>query len=136
MYHVREYEGSVQAVVRTEHETGGSVNTFQKVAAAVNKVVLVVIAVPGLSKLAAGSTVVITYTGRKSGKSFRLPVSYKRTGDEVVIRVAMADKKNWWRNFLGEGGPVTLALPGGDRTGHAVTHRSDSGAVTVTITLD
>jgi hypothetical protein len=112
------------------------VNTFQKVAAAVNKVVVAAIAIPGLHKLAGGSVVVISYTGRKSGRSFRLPVSYKRTGDTVVVMVALPDKKNWWRNFLGEGGPVTLALPGGDRHGHAVTHRGDSGSVTVTVTLD
>jgi hypothetical protein len=47
-------------------------------------------------------------------------VNYLRVGDEVVIRVGLPGAKNWWRNFLGGGGPITLRLNGTDRTGHAV----------------
>jgi hypothetical protein len=47
------------------------------------------------------------------------------------------DAKSWWRNFLGEGGPITLLrLDGADRTGHAVADRDEKGRVTVTIQLD
>jgi len=76
-----------------------------------------------------------TYTGRRSGRTFRTPVSYRRSGDVVTIAVAMPDRKNWWRNFTGDGGPLTLALDGGERTGHAVARR-DGRRVTVSVELD
>jgi hypothetical protein len=47
------------------------------------------------------------------------------------------DNKTWWRNFLGEGGPITLLkLDGQDRTGHGVADRDDKGRVEVTVQLD
>ena len=46
------------------------------------------------------------------------------------------DSKNWWRNFLGDGGPITLVgFDGADRKGHAVPHRDERGRVTVTVRL-
>ncbi|QKW14110.1 nitroreductase family deazaflavin-dependent oxidoreductase [Verrucosispora sp. NA02020] len=79
---------------------------------------------------------VMTYTGRRSGRTFSTPVGYRRTGDTVTIPVGLADAKKWWRNFLGEGGPITLNLDGVDRTGHAVARRDGKGRVTVTVRLD
>jgi hypothetical protein len=90
--------------------------------------------IPVLGPLVRKSMVVIRYTGRRSGKSFETPVNYRRSGDEVVIRVMSPDSKNWWRNFTGEGGPITLVdFDGADRTAHAVTHRDERGRVTVTV---
>ncbi|MFI9383222.1 hypothetical protein [Kutzneria sp. NPDC052558] len=77
----------------------------------------------------------VSYTGRRSGRVFRTPVGYRREGDVVTILVMFADAKRWWRNFTGEGGPLTLELPGGDRTGHAVAERSGRNRVTVTVRL-
>ena len=77
----------------------------------------------------------VTYTGRRSGRTFSTPVGYRRTGDTVFIRVMIADYKNWWRNFTGDGGPLTLDLPGGARTGHAVARRLRGNQVGVTVTL-
>jgi hypothetical protein len=54
----------------------------------------------------------------------------------ITIGVQMPDAKNWWRNFLGDGEPLTLELDGADRTGHAVARRDDRGRVTVTVRLD
>ena len=48
---------------------------------------------------------------------------------------AMPDAKQWWRNFLGTGGPISLNLDGVDRAGHAVASRDDRGRVTVTVDL-
>jgi hypothetical protein len=78
----------------------------------------------------------IRYVGRRSGKTFEIPVGYRRRSDEIVIGVSMPDAKNWWRNFLGDGEPITLlGLDGRDRTGHAVAHRDDRGRVSVTVKL-
>lgn len=111
-------------------------NAFQKVAGAVNKVVVAAMKAPGVDKVAGGSMLMVTYTGRKSGKTFSLPVSYKQRGDELLIGVALPDKKNWWRNFSGEGGPVTVTLHGTKRTGHAVSRRNERGQVSVKVKLD
>ena len=79
----------------------------------------------------------IRYVGRRSGKTFETPIGYRRSGDTITIRVSMPDGKSWWRNFLGEGDPITLLkLDGRDRTGHAVAHRDDRGRVSVTVRLD
>jgi hypothetical protein len=78
---------------------------------------------------------VISYTGRRSGRTFSTPVGYRRSGDTVAIRVMMADSKNWWRNFTGDGGPLTLDLPGGPVTGHAVARRLRRNRVDVTVAL-
>lgn len=80
--------------------------------------------------------IVIRYDGRRSGKTFETPVAYSRRGDTVTIRVAWPDQKSWWRNFLGDGGPITLVgLDGADRQGHAVAHRGSGGGVAVTVHL-
>jgi hypothetical protein len=79
---------------------------------------------------------VVTYTGRRSGRTFSIPVAYRRTGDTVEIGVRLAGKKNWWRNFTGEGGPISVELAGLDRTGHAVARRDAKNGVTVTVRLD
>ncbi|MBW8712368.1 MAG: hypothetical protein JF631_15640, partial [Mycobacterium sp.] len=51
--------------------------------------------------------------------------------------VMSPDNKTWWRNFLGDGGPITLLkLDGQDRTGHAVANRDADGRVKVTVQLD
>ncbi|WP_433508253.1 hypothetical protein ACQP04_18405 [Pseudonocardia halophobica] len=78
----------------------------------------------------------ISYVGRRSGRTFRTPVAYRRSGDELVIGVQFPDAKNWWRNFLGEGGPITVELDGADRTGHAAATRDGRGRVAVRVRLD
>lgn len=77
----------------------------------------------------------LTYRGRRSGRTFSIPVSYRRSGDEVRIAVGMPEAKTWWRNFLGDGGPLTLTLDGIPRAGHAVAQRDEDGQVTVIVRL-
>jgi hypothetical protein len=82
------------------------------------------------------SVTLITYTGRRSGRTFSIPVAYRRRGDENIdIGVNLPDAKTWWRNFVGDGAPLSLTLDGTERTGHAVAHRDDKGCVTVHIRL-
>jgi hypothetical protein len=80
--------------------------------------------------------VTISYTGRRSGKSFSTPVLYSKNGDTIDIRVASPDSKNWWRNFLNDGAPITVHLPDATRTGHATSRRANRGYATVRVTLD
>ncbi len=103
---------------------------------AVNSGVAKLIDAPLFGSVVRRNTVRISYVGRRSGKTFTTPVSYRRVGDEIVIRVMLPDAKNWWRNFLDGGGPITLQLNGADQTGHAVARRDEQGRVTVTVNLD
>ncbi len=72
----------------------------------------------------------------RSGRTFSIPVGYRRHGDDVTIGVRMPDSKTWWRNFLGAGAPMSLHLDGADRPGHAVSRRDEKGRVTVSVRLD
>ena len=81
------------------------------------------------------SVTLITYTGRRSGRTFNIPVAYRRRGDELEIAANLPDAKTWWRNFVGDGAPISLTLDGAEHTGHAVAHRDDKGRVTVHVRL-
>jgi F420H(2)-dependent quinone reductase len=81
------------------------------------------------------SVTLITYTGRRSGRTISIPVAYRRRGDEIDITPNMPDAKTWWRNFVGDGAPISLTLDGVERAGHAVAHRDDNGRVTVHVRL-
>jgi hypothetical protein len=78
---------------------------------------------------------IATYTGRRSGRTFSTPVGYQRAGDTVTISVSLPERKTWWRNFTGDGGPLSLHLDGADRTGHAVAQVNGQNQVTVTVHL-
>ncbi|MFI1821522.1 nitroreductase/quinone reductase family protein [Lentzea sp. NPDC020367] len=101
----------------------------------VNKWIVGLRDAPLVGKLVRKGLTVVTYTGRRSGRTISTPVGYQRKGDVVEIRVMMPEAKVWWRNFEDEGGPLTLELDGGERTGHATSHRDDKGRVTVRVQL-
>ncbi|MDX8142718.1 nitroreductase/quinone reductase family protein [Lentzea sp. BCCO 10_0061] len=101
----------------------------------VNKWIVGLRHAPVVGKLVRKSLTVVTYTGRRSGRTISTPVGYQRKGDVVEIRVMMPDAKVWWRNFEDAGGPLTLELDGAERTGHATSHRDDKGRVTVRVQL-
>jgi len=71
----------------------------------------------------------ITFRGRKSGKTYTTPVSYFRRNDEVIIFT----HANWWKNFRG-GAPITLRLRGKDVTGTAVPVAQDKEAIAEALT--
>ncbi|MBH0779908.1 hypothetical protein [Nocardia bovistercoris] len=108
---------------------------FGRITRAVNTGVLALLDAPGIGSLLGRGMTEIRYVGRRSGRTIRTPVSYSRSGDEVTIRVALPDRKTWWRNFLGEGGPLTLRLNGMERVGHAVATRDEAGRVAVRVLL-
>jgi deazaflavin-dependent oxidoreductase (nitroreductase family) len=66
----------------------------------------------------------ITFTGRKSGKTYTTPVSYSQAGDQVTI-FTHAD---WWKN-LRDDVPVSLRIRGRDLQGLAEPIAGDKQAV-------
>lgn len=110
-------------------------STFQKVAAVGNSVIRPLVASPRWGRFVDKWMTVITYTGRRSGRTFSIPIGYRRDGDELKIMVMFPDQKSWWRNFTGEGAPILVRLGGVDRPGHGVARR-DNGRVVVSVRLD
>ncbi len=72
-----------------------------------------------LHGLLSDSLMLITFTGRKSGKQFTTPVRYMQTGD--TIRCFTAAENQWWRN-LRSGARVSLLIKGqlGDYEAQAI----------------
>jgi hypothetical protein len=104
---------------------------------AVNGLAVVLLDAPLLGRLVRRGLVQVRYVGRRSGNTFQIPVGYRRSGDTITVNVAMPNGKNWWRNFLGDGKPLTfVGLDGRDRIGHAVAARDERGRVSVTARLD
>lgn len=62
-----------------------------------------------LHSLVSKTVLLITFTGRKSGKTYTTPVSYSQSSREVTIFT----HANWWKN-LSAGDPVTLRIQGQD----------------------
>jgi len=60
----------------------------------------------------------LSYTGRVSGRHITIPVGYQRVGDRVTVLVSEAKAKRWWRNFR-EPGEVSLRLRGRTLRGRA-----------------
>lgn len=58
---------------------------------------------------ASHEVLLITVTGRKSGKPYTTPVNYVRDGD--VLSVLSHAHRTWWRNLRG-GAPVKIVLQG------------------------
>ena len=108
---------------------------LQNVAAGVNTVVRPLVAAPRWGRALSRWMTVVTYTGRRSGRTFSLPVGYRRSGDEVTIPVELPDRKRWWRNFTGDGAPISVRLDGVDRAGHGVARRAGR-RVTVSVRLE
>ena len=70
------------------------------------------------------TVLLITFTGRKSGKTYTTPVDYSQDGDQVTI-FTHAD---WWKN-LRNGAPVTLRIRGRDLQGLAEPVAEDKRVV-------
>ena len=100
-----------------------------------NAPIVALAASPRLGKMLRRSITLISYTGRRSGRTFSIPVAYRRRGDEIEIIPNMPDAKTWWRNFLGDCAPMSLTLDGIEQSGHAVAHRDENGRVTVRVRL-
>ncbi len=73
--------------------------------------------------LLSGRLLLLTYTGRRTGRRFSLPVQYARTGHRVVLWPASPEHKHW-RNF-DDPAEVTLWIQGRPAAGIARVPRDD-----------
>lgn len=113
----------------------GTSNLLRRASAWWNDAVMLPLLDSPLGGLLGRSTAIVSYTGRRSGRTVTLPVSYRRRGDIVVIGVLGPGSKTWWRNFRG-GAPMQLTLGDERRTAHAVAIERPNGAVRIRAVLE
>lgn len=62
--------------------------------------------------LLSGRLAVLTYEGRRSGRTFRIPLRYATLGDgRLVVIAVQPERKLWWRSFA-EPREATMLLRG------------------------
>jgi len=71
---------------------------------------------PGLERWLGRGIALLAVTGKKSGKIYRIPVSYHRDGDTVIVLTKKF--RRWWRN-LDERPDVEIRLAGRQYRGKA-----------------
>jgi deazaflavin-dependent oxidoreductase (nitroreductase family) len=79
--------------------------------------------------MVSNTVLLITFTGRKSGKTYTTPVDYSQDGDRVYIFT----HANWWKNLRG-GSPVTLRIRGRELQGLAEPVAENKDAVAAGLT--
>jgi hypothetical protein len=77
-----------------------------------------------LHGLVSRTIMLITFTGRKSGKVYTTPISYTRQGDLVTAFT----RSGWWRN-LDRGAHVTLRIKNKEFQGWATAEAKDRQAI-------
>lgn len=78
-----------------------------------------------LHPLLSGSAIVLSFRGRKTGKTYTFPVGYYAyTGDALVV----IPLHSWWKNLRGSV-PVTVWLKGKPYNGTAEAHQGDEAAL-------
>ena len=73
----------------------------------------------------------LTFTGRKSGKEFTTPMRYVQEGETLRLQVV---KSPWWKNLY-EQATVRVLLRGKIRTGTAEVFPEGGGVVVVEVHL-
>lgn len=79
-------------------------------------------------RLVSGVLLLLTVTGRRSGRRFTFPVMYARDGEDVLVFVGMHAEKQWWRNLRG-GAEVVARVRGEEDVWHAELLQGDRAAL-------
>ena len=79
-----------------------------------------------LQGMFSGNTMIIHYTGRKSGKTYHLPVDYLQI-KKTLITISFK-RRTWWRNLRG-GAKVTLLFQGKRVPAYSQVVEDDQGVV-------
>lgn len=69
--------------------------------------------------LASGTIALLTLSGRRTGRSYELPVQYVERDGGLIVLAGRAGQKTWWRNVRTPT-PVRVRLRGRDIDGTAV----------------
>ncbi len=89
----------------------------------VNNALIVLLRSP-LHAVVSKRLIVLSFTGRKSGKLYTIPVGYMQDGDIITCFT----RGTWWRNFQDKS-PVTLYLKGRVLSGLGEATNDDKQAI-------
>jgi hypothetical protein len=82
-------------------------------------------------RLLSGSTCLVRYEGRRSGRTYVTPAQYATNGPGIIVLVARPDAKTWWRNFRTDRSlDVLVAGAWQPMTGRAVLGAADLDTAT------
>jgi hypothetical protein len=80
-----------------------------------------------LHPLLSWGLMLVTVTGRRSGRVYTIPVGYQRDGDALTVLVSRPSRKQWWRNYR-ERRPIEAHVRGRRLAAHAVVVAPESTA--------
>lgn len=95
-----------------------------------NRIVTTILRSPW-HKIRSGRLLLLTFTGRKSGKEFTTPMRYMQQGEILQLIVVYP----WWRNLVEEA-TVHVLLRGQMRTGTTEVLPEEDGEVIVKVHLN
>jgi hypothetical protein len=81
--------------------------------ALLNRLIPLILRSP-LHSLLSRNLMLVTFTGRRSGRRFTIPVTYLERDEAILV----FSNQRWWKNLRG-GAPVTLRLRGRELSGRA-----------------
>jgi len=92
---------------------------FDRVMTRLNPLIVGLLRSP-LHRIASSGLLVLTVTGRRTGRRYSIPLGYQPLSkDRLVILVSKARRKQWWRNYIDEA-DTEVVLRGRLRRGRAV----------------
>lgn len=80
---------------------------------------------PGLQRLVGKGTLLLTFTGRRSGTEYTTPISYARSDGRILMMCHPS--RQWWRN-LADQPVVRLRIAGNEVTGTATVLDGEAAA--------
>ncbi len=84
--------------------------------------------------LLSGRVMLITFSGRRSGRVITVPVQYIEQDGKIRVRVGAPARKQWWRNF--EAGRPAMLLVRRDKISATGRVTGDRDKVGVSFTPD
>ncbi len=93
--------------------------SIKRIIRKLNPMIIAILRSP-LHSMMSKAVMLITFTGRKSGKQYTTPVSYTQEGETVYVFT----HGRWWKNLQG-GAPVSLRLRGQELNGFALPVSDD-----------
>jgi hypothetical protein len=72
-----------------------------------------------LHPLLSWGLMLVTVSGRRTGRVYTIPVGYQRDGDALTVLVSKPSRKQWWRNYR-ERRPIEVHVRGRRLAAHAL----------------
>ncbi len=86
-----------------------------------------------LHRLMSRNILLLTVTGRKTGKKYTFPISYQRDDEDADwVTLFTQRRRIWWRNLIG-GAEVQARVQGKERSGYAEIVETDEATMRATL---